>query len=434
MSALLDSLIASAVLRVAGPGWLHEARAAALAQLRTDVLPTPRMEAWKYTALRALDARRFDVADATAVAAQVDAAALALPGVDGPRLVFANGVFRADLSTLTSLPTGLTLSSLVQELERNSEALRPLLVQRFVEPDEAFARLNMALANDGALMRVAPGVHIAQPVQVLHLGVAAAEGDVSWALRHVIEIGAGASLTLIERYVGDGNAHLGNVLTQTVLEPDARLHLVQVQEAATAATLIRRGQYEIGAGAQLAATTLELGGALNRHDVVVRLAGDRARYVSRGCFVLSSRQHCDTQLDVRHEARDTSCDLLWRGLADQRARGVFRGAITIVAGADGSAAALSNKNLLLSAHAEIDTQPVLEIHADEVQASHGATVGQLDERALFYLRSRGVPAAQAKTMLIAAFCRETLDGIENAALREHLSARLLTRLPHGTET
>ena len=139
---------------------------------------------------------------------------------------------------------------------------------------------------------------------------------------------------------------------------------------------------------------------------------------------------CDTHLDVRHIARDTASDIVWRGVADQRARGVFHGAITVAAGADGADAQLSNKNLLLSPHAEIDTQPVLEIHADEVKAAHGATVGQLDERALFYLRSRGMPpdAARAsadRRVLQRGACRISRDD----ALRAHLDALLAARLP-----
>jgi Fe-S cluster assembly protein SufD len=146
-------------------------------------------------------------------------------------------------------------------------------------------------------------------------------------------------------------------------------------------------------------------------------------------FAPGGRQHLETRLDIRHLARDTSSDALWRGIADGRGRGVLHGAITVAAGADGADARLSNKNLLLSAQAEIDTQPVLEIHADEVKASHGATVGQLDERALFYLRSRGLPLEQARALLTSAFCRVALDRLDPAPLREHFTARLARQLP-----
>jgi Fe-S cluster assembly protein SufD len=426
MSALLDSLITAAATDRVEPTWLRDARAEALRSLQSEGLPTQRNEAWKYTALRALEARSFAVAsDATPL---TDKSFVELPGVNGPRVVFVNGVFSAELSRLEDLPAGLSIATLAQELRANPEPLRFLLTRHYAGRGEAFARLNTALAGDGVLLRVAPDVQVLAPVHLVHVG-APAQGDVAWALRHLVELGQGSALTLIEHHLGDTNAHFGNLVSQFSLQANARLHLVQLQEAAAACTLVRRTEMDLGESARVDATTLELGGALVRHDVQARMRGARAHWSSRGCFSLSARQHVDTQLDVRHEARDTSCDVFWRGLADQRARGVFRGAITIAAGGDGSAAALSNKNLLLSPHAEIDTQPVLEIYADEVQASHGATVGQLDERALFYLRSRGLPQVQARAMLIAAFCREALDGVADARLREHLAERLLAHLP-----
>jgi Fe-S cluster assembly protein SufD len=143
------------------------------------------------------------------------------------------------------------------------------------------------------------------------------------------------------------------------------------------------------------------------------------------------RQHIDTQLAIRHQALNTTSTSNWRGVASDRARGVFRGAIVVAPGADGSDASLTNKNLLLSPSAEIDTKPELEIYADEVKAAHGATVGQLDERSLFYLRSRGIPLGEARALLTAAFCRAVLDDLPDGTLREHLSKLLVAQLPHA---
>jgi len=179
--------------------------------------------------------------------------------------------------------------------------------------------------------------------------------------------------------------------------------------------------------------TIELGAQLMRHELAIALSGTGARFESRGVFALHGRQHADTRMQVVHDARDTACDIAWRGVADQRARGVFHGAITVAAGADGADAQLSNKNLLLSPLAEIDTQPVLEIHADEVKAAHGATVGQLDEQALFYLRSRGLPLALARRVLVAAFCGAVLSGLDVPVLRARIDALLAARLPQAED-
>ncbi|MEO7917730.1 MAG: Fe-S cluster assembly protein SufD, partial [Dokdonella sp.] len=210
---------------------------------------------------------------------------------------------------------------------------------------------------------------------------------------------------------------------------DARLELIQVQNSADGSSLIRRTEANVNANARLAMHTVELGGLLVRHDLVVNLVGDGARMSSRGVFALRGRQHVDSHLDIHHKARNTVCDVIWRGVVDERARGIFHGAITIEQGADGSDAMLSNKNLLLSAQAEIDTQPVLVIHADEVKAAHGATVGELDDQALFYLRSRGIDEVHARALLTMAFCRAALESIDNAALLEALTTLLIERLP-----
>jgi Fe-S cluster assembly protein SufD len=276
---------------------------------------------------------------------------------------------------------------------------------------------------------VAPGLVVEPAVHLVIVG-AGSRADLAWQLRGILEIGAGAHLRLIEHHVGNaGSSQLGNVLQQIVLRSGARLDLLQLQNASETVSLVRRTEVTLDADAHLELRTMEAGAHWMRHDLAVSLAGEHSRLVSRGVFALRGRQHADTRLDVRHMARDTSSDIIWRGVADQRSRGVFHGGITVAPGADGTDAQLSNKNLLLSEQAEIDTQPVLEIHADEVKAAHGATVGQLDERALFYLRSRGLSADQARALLILAFCRVGLDTIENDSLRKHVDELLLERLP-----
>ncbi|MBN8480173.1 MAG: Fe-S cluster assembly protein SufD [Xanthomonadales bacterium] len=428
---LLDSLLAPGPAPTrAAPAWLDAARRQAREALVREGLPGARNEAWKYTSLRALAQRRYMPGDAQAATRNLERGLADLPGLGDARLVFANGVFRADLSRLPEA-AGLVVEPLADALADADGLARASFERRFDDPAQVFARLNTALADDGFVLRVAPGARVAEPVHVVVLGAGAQA--LAWNLRLVVELGAGSALTLVEHHAGEADdAQLGNVVAEFALGAGARLDLLQLQVAAESATRIRRSAFTLAADAVLNLRTLELGGALARHDLVVGLDGDRARLTSRGVFVVRARQHSDTRLDVRHRARDTACDLVWRGVASGRARGVLHGAITVDPGADGTDASLDTKNLLLSAQAEIDVQPVLEIHADEVKAAHGATVGQLDERALFYLRTRGLPEAEARALLTLAFCRVAVDTLENVALREHVDALLLERLPvHG---
>ncbi|WP_199096521.1 Fe-S cluster assembly protein SufD [Dyella sp. ASV21] len=428
----VDSLLQAAAqtpLPSSGIDWLDTARRENLDAFAASGLPDTRVEAWKYTALRALGQRRFVLGDAQAAARAVDAAVFALPGVDGPALVFVNGVFRADLSCLDTLPAGLTLSPLSQALQGDAEPLRFALSRHYREGGDAFARLNAALAGDGVVLRVAAGAKVVAPVHLVFVG-APAEDDIAWHVRHVIELGEEAALSLVEHHVAVGkHQHLGTQVADIVLRKGARLTHVTLQDAGEGSTLVRHDSVQLDAQAQASLYVLELGGSLVRHDLHATLAGDQSRLETRGVFALDGRQHVDTQMAIRHQALNTASDSVWRGVADGRSRGVIRGAIVVAPGADGSDASLSSKNLLLSGQAEIDTKPELEIYADEVKAAHGATVGQLDERSLFYLRSRGIPLAEARSMLTAAFCRAVFESLPNAALREHIDHRLMEHLP-----
>ena len=410
MSVLLDSL-------AAGFSGNAVQRATLDAVLR-DGLPHARVEAWKYTPLRALERRSFGSADAVPVDASV------LNGIPAPRIVFVNGRFDAVLSALNALPAGVSLQPLSRLLGSDDSRATNVLDRRYQRHDEPFARLNAALADEGAVLQIEAGAQVVTPLQLVFIG-APAGADAAWHARHLIELGRDASASVIEHHVSAGeHAHLGNALTHVHLAAGARLHHARIQREADKATLFARTDAVLARDARYTRTDLELGAALSRHELNVRLEGEGARLSANGVLFADGRRHVDTRLGIEHIARDTACDLLWRGLGAGRGKAVFHGGITIRAGADGSDANLSNKNLLLSADAEIDTQPVLVIHADEVKAAHGATVGQLDPTALFYLRSRGLPEADARRLLTAAFCREVVAGVDDPAVREVLAAAL----------
>lgn len=410
MSALLDSLAA---------GFEGDAtRRALLDEVLRDGLPA-RAEAWKYTSLRQLERRSF--AQARAVA--VDAALLA--AIPAPRIVFVNGQFDATLSDLTALPAGIDVRPLSRLLQGDDPRAVNFLERRYQRIDEPFARLNAALAREGAAIRVGAGMRADAPLHLVHVGAAQDGGDAAWHLRHFVELREGAALRLVEHELAAGeHAHLGNALLHAHVADGARLSHVRVQDAAPRATLFARTDAVLAREAGYARTDLELGAALSRHELNVRLEGNGAALQADGVLLADGRRHVDTRLGIDHIARDTACNLTWRGLAGQRGKAVFHGGIVIREGADGTNADLSNKNLLLSNDAEIDTQPVLEIHADEVKAAHGATVGQLDATALFYLRSRGLPEPEARALLTGAFCREVVNGIEDEATRALCDAAL----------
>ncbi|MCC4612152.1 Fe-S cluster assembly protein SufD [Xanthomonas campestris pv. esculenti] len=401
MSALLDSL---------ARGFCgDDARRAELDAALQSGLPGPRAEAWKYTSLRQLERRSFH--PAPLVPTLVDAAVL--DDIPTPRLVFVNGRPSAALSEVASLPHGVQLDTLSASIAAGDDA-QHLLGRRFEGSDEIFARLNAALADEGVLVRVRDGAQIALPLHLVFVSVAG-ELDLSWHHRHLIELRAGAALSVVEHHLHIGDAaHLDNSVMHVHLGQDAALSHARVQADSAQATSLLRTDAVLARDARYQRVDLELGAGLSRHELNVRLEGNNARLTANGVLLGNGRRHVDTRLGIDHIARDTACELVWRGVGADRSRLVFHGGIHIRPGADGTDARLSNKNLLLSANAEIDTQPVLVIDADEVQAAHGATVGQLDENALFYLRSRGLPQAEAQRLLSAAFCHEPLRVLPTA--------------------
>jgi Fe-S cluster assembly protein SufD len=407
MSALLDSLAA---------GFDGDsARRTVLADALATGLPSQRDEAWKYTSLRALERRSF-----AAVQAMPPIDAQLIAHIPAPRLVFINGRHAEALSDLSGLADGISVQQLSQALADGSDAAR-FLARRFERGDEVFAQLNAALASEGVLLRAEADVQSTTPLQLVFIG-AADPTDRAWHLRNLIELRANAQLRVVEHHIASGeHAHLSNALTHVHLAQGAQLVHARVQHESDKATSLLRTDAVLARDTVYKRLDLELGAALSRHELNVRLEGENARLDANGVLLASGRRHVDTRLGIDHIARDTSCSLTWRGLGAGRGRAVFHGGILIREGADGTDARLSNKNLLLSDNAEIDTQPVLEIHADEVQAAHGATVGRLDANALFYLRSRGLPQEQAQRLLTAAFCREPLSLLGDDALVAQLA-------------
>lgn len=429
MSALLDSFASAfEALAARDAAGLGESRRKALDSALHDGLPGPRSEAWKYTSLRALERRSF-VGASTDANVDRDALNERIVAIPSPRMVFIDGRFDDASSRLDALPEGLDVQPLSRVLRDGTPRDANVLQRRYTGADEVFAVANAALAEEGVVVRADR-----ETATTLHLVfvASAAAGDSGIHMRHLFDLRNDASLALVEHHLALGEDRgLANHVDHVHLGQRARLTHVRLQDAAAGASLFARTDAVLARDADYRRTDLELGGALSRHELNVRLEGDKANLQADGVLLADGRRHVDTRLGIEHIARGTACTLGWRGIAGQRGRVVFHGGIEIRAGADGSEANLSNKNLLLSASAEIDTQPVLEIHADEVKAAHGATVGQLDANALFYLRSRGLGEVEARALLTGAFCREIVVGIEDAATRalcEDALERALARL------
>lgn len=409
---------------------LAASRQQALNTLLQAGLPGPRSETWKYTSLRALARHRFAPATATA---SIEDLRQKLADVPGPRAVFVNGRFSDELSMLADLPQGVSLRSMAAAADAGDAAALSTFAHTADDSSAVFALANSALAVDGVQLKVAAGAAVKSPLHLvlvsdggaLQAGEKAPASGIAWHLRHQIEIEAGAEVCLVQHEFSLGQGlSLGTAVAQLRLADSSSLQHLRVQQLAAGCSYFQRNQVEIGAKARYQRLDLELGLGLSRHELNVQLAAAGAFLRADGVLLGSGAAHCDTRLGIVHAAPDCECQLTWRGLGDDRSRVAFHGGITINEGADGSEAMLSNKNLLLSEQAEVDTQPVLIIHADEVKAAHGATVGRLDPTALFYLQSRGLPADQARQLLTAAFCRELLTAVADESLREMLTARL----------
>ena len=392
-------------------------RQAALAQLTRLPFPSKKTEQWKYTSLMALDA------DHLATQAPDQANAPALPEPLAPwRLVLINGRFHADLSQLP--PQGVSLT----RLDGSAEAPLSIAEDALRTP---FAWLNSAALQDGLLLTVADGVALDAPIEVLLLGSADVASHCHTRLR--LQLGAGSRATLIERYVGQGPV-LTNAVTEITTGENS--DLVHYRLQAEAADTLHIGSLILAPGRDSRATSFQLmqGNALRRNDVRVLMTHSGASASLNGIFVGRGSTHTDNQVCIEHRVPHAFSDQLFKGMAGDKARLVFNGRIHIFAGAKGTNAELSNKNLLLSPGAEVDTKPELEIYNDDVKCSHGTTCGQLDAQALFYLRSRGIAEPAAKRMLAFGFVNELLSALPDEAVVEWARPwleRALTEAAHA---
>lgn len=383
--------------------WPRPVADAALEALLAGGLPDQRTETFRYTSLLPFADR---------LAAGLAAAGTRSPGVPPP---LAAARLAGTCFTLTDgrrgpapdpLPAGLALHSAASALAGVRTGDFPLV------------DLNTAFAGDSLALEVAAEARPAGPL-VIH-DRALDPAAVSQPRLH-LRLGAGSELTVVQIITGAAGA-CANSFGRIEVGPGAQLTLVRLQQCATGASRLDRTELMLAGGAAASVTLVDMGGAPSRQDLVVLLAGDGSSIDAAGICLAGGTSHIDHQLGIEHRGRRTTSRSTWRNVADAAGRVVFNGRIVVATGAAGTDAALTNRNLLLSAQAEIDTRPELEIYTDDVRCSHGATTGQLDPAALFYLQSRGVPAIAARRLLIGAFTTELLARITNPGLRDTVVA------------
>lgn len=413
-NALLDSLAPAWAATSAPdlPAWWRERQRRALQAAQEATWPDRGAERWKYTSLHALSQRAPETLVTSAAPTQWDR----------PGLRYVDGALAAIGATEPA--SGIELASLSSLIDADDERLR-FAIGREAEGRDVFDHINTAFAADGAWLRAPADVELQD---WLHLTMAsgAAEDDRAWHLTHRIELASGARLRLLVEVEGGEAKRFATAQTRIRIHRGAQLDLAWCASPAAALSLIARTRIELEAGARLRLHLLDGGAAPSRHELTIALRGEHAHSELGGVFLLGDRRHADVQLDLRHEHADTSSETTWRAIAGDRARAVFDGHITVAVGADGTDAQLGCKSLLTSTQAEVDAKPVLEIYADDVKCAHGATVGQLDAQALFYLRARGLPEAQARSLLMSAFCQEAFG--DAGAVASPAAERLRTWL------
>jgi Fe-S cluster assembly protein SufD len=398
----------------------------ALARFRASGFPTARDEEWKYTDLSALTARSFMQVPGDVQAATTEP----LPhhalfdDLGGHRLAFVDGRHAPGLSSIGPLPGGVRIESLGAALLRDPAALETWLADS--RGHSAMAALNAAFMADGALVIVPAAVELAEPIHLVFLGATASTVQP----RNLIVVGEHSKCTLIEHYAGSAPTFT-NALTQAFLARDADVEYCKLQDEGERALHVGGTHVAQAQGSRFAGHSVSLGASLARHDVTAIFDGERCTATLDGLYLAGGRQHVDHHTRIDHAQPHGTSREHFRGILDGRSRGVFNGRIVVHPGAQQSDAWLTSRNLLLSADAEADTKPQLEIYADDVKCAHGATVGQLDENELFYLRSRGFDAAAARSVLTWAFARSALDAIRLAPLRAHLERACLDRLPQA---
>jgi Fe-S cluster assembly protein SufD len=405
------------------PAWLQQLRQQAMQHFLQLGIPTTRDEDWKYTNVTAIAKKFIKKSEALISADTLSLVAGYLDQIkySESRLVFVDGHFSPQLSALPALPSGVIVTSLAQAIIQHPNLVEKYLNNIAEMKQHAFTAFNTVFANDGLFVYLPRDAVLEQPLTCYFINTAQHKNNFN-TVRNLMICEENSQASIVEHYCGlQGESYFANCVSELVLHDHAKINHYKIINENTQAFHIGLTQAQQYANSYFNSQVVTLNGSLVRSDTQVLFATEHAECELNGLYLTRQRQHVDHHTLVDHaHARGISREYYKGVLADQ-SRAVFNGKVIVRAGAQKTNAQQNNKNLLLSEHAEIDTKPQLEIYNDDVKCTHGATVGQLNDDALFYLRSRGINTEDARNMLIYAFVKEMLEKIEIAELREWLS-------------
>ena len=410
------------------PPWLNDLRESAIASFAALGFPTTRNEEWKYTSVDPIAALAFGRGNGQAKTLTADELfPLSFSDFSCNRLVFVNGVYVPQFSSLRELPEGVRVQSLAEAILGDDQVLQPYLGRYARYQRETFVALNTAFMEDGAVVVVPEGCRLEEPIYLVFASMAG-EMPIASHPRNLIVLRSGSEAKIVESYVGLGTGtYFANAVTELVGEENASVDHYRLQRETEKGFHIGTLEARVGRNCNCMAHAITLGGSLVRNDVHVVLDGAGSECVLNGLYLMEGKQHVDNHTEIEHvQPRATSLEL-YKGILSGSARGVFNGKIVVHKDAQKTDARQTNKNLLLSEGAMVNTKPQLEIHADDVKCSHGSTIGQLDGDGLFYLRSRGMGLEDAQSLLSYAFASDVVGRMRIPRMRARLDDFLLTK-------
>ena len=409
-----------------GPAWLAGLRRRGMERFAAVGFPTTRDEEWRFTPVTPIATGVFAPAPDTRVT-HPDLAPWRFGHGEWPTLVVVNGRFEPTLSHATGLPAGVRIGGLAAALATDGATVERHLGRHAAVEASPFTALNTAVLRDGVFVHVAANVELAAPIHVIY--VAAGAHEAAAHPRSLVVLERGARASLVESYVTLEQAtYFTNVVTEVSLAENAWLEHARLQRESDAAFHVGHTEVVQARDSHYRNFALQMGARIARHDLNVRLAGSNTETLMYGLYFGRGEQLVDNHTAIHHDHPNCNSWEVYKGVLDDRSRGVFNGKIYVKPEAQKTDAKQTNRAILLSDHAKIDTKPQLEIFADDVKCTHGATVGRLDEQALFYFKSRGIPAELAQRLMIYAFCAEVVDEVAIEPVRDELNRLVRERV------